>query len=252
MSAVAEAVPSEDVPAPQPLCPAHPEQVAVLTCARCGRYACLDCEAGDGRCLECAALGLTGVPSSRAAAWGAMLFLGWNGAIAVVGILAYGLQLFGMGFGLSPEAAERVNALVPVLEWVEKLGAPILFLLWMFQVVRQVESWGGRVGVSPAGAVGTWFIPVVALYKPLHVMQAIEVELRRRAPDLSLPLVTWWGLFMTSRLMGVLVDKLLSRPGTVGAIVNSLILFTSLVAAALCIHIVRAMQAELDALRSTV
>jgi len=40
----------------RPLCPEHPDQPSVGTCARCGRFACASCfHAGSGRCTACAA-----------------------------------------------------------------------------------------------------------------------------------------------------------------------------------------------------
>jgi hypothetical protein len=63
------------LPAPLPLCPRHPEQVAEKACARCGSYLCIHCSRSGDICRECILRNLAAVPSSTAhAKWAVRLF----------------------------------------------------------------------------------------------------------------------------------------------------------------------------------
>jgi hypothetical protein len=84
------------------------------------------------------------------------------------------------------------------------------FLLWLHRTVANAEALGRGVrNVSPGAAVLYWFIPILNLFRPYHVVTALY---RRSDPDTTLstdwvarrdwiPSV-WWGTWVFSTLAG--------------------------------------------------
>ncbi len=155
------------------MCPRHPTRVAVTTCERCGRYLCVPCVSGGGLCRECIGRNVAAVPSSGARARWAVRFLRLSAGVGVAGLLIY---LWGL---LVPGASDTVDTLEILLSIPGVFilpVTPILYLMWLHRVVRQLNAWGREVGATPGWAVGCWFVPFVNLVKPFRVVRSIVEE----------------------------------------------------------------------------
>jgi hypothetical protein len=145
------------------------------------------------------------------------------------------------------------EALVGAVEVVPSLGTPILFLMWLHRVVRQMDALGMDVGATPGWAVGYWFVPIVSMVKPYRVMKAIVERLGGNSLVASVHLGWWWAAYLVSNGLDQLETRVLlrhefSRPIEsyqygIGA---SLLLIP---AALLCVRIIREVQAQLDSRR---
>lgn len=235
--------------ASQPMCPQHPERVAVLTCARCGRYACSSCERAEGRCRECGRLAALEVPDSRARARRATVTQYALVATSVVGLLFHLLVVPEL------EGQKRTQALAEYGLLLVVLGVTLVervcFLMWVHRVVRQLEALGADIGRSPASAVWMWLIPFLNWVKPYQVMRDIAERVGGIPFAVSLPLQWWWASNVLARILDRVDSTLDSRGGAmvdntaslaVGLLSSVCIVGTSL----LCVQVIKEVQARLD------
>jgi uncharacterized protein DUF4328 len=238
---------SEVSPALRPMCPAHPVRVAVATCARCGQFVCVPCVSGGGLCRACVRHNLAAVPSSEARARRTVLFLRLSAGVGVVSLLVYLWGVLAPGVSDTLEFLEILLAIPGVLILPV---TPVLYLMWLHRVVRQLNAWGREVGATPRWAVGCWFVPFVNLVKPFRVVRSIVEEVGGEPLAASLQLGLWWGLFVLSRMVGRVHGRLaLSAPPLVAYGVGIAWSVLTIAAAFFCVRIVREVQARLEARR---
>ncbi|MGE6758271.1 DUF4328 domain-containing protein [Corallococcus interemptor] len=229
----------------QPMCPQHPEREAVLTCVRCGRYACAACERGEGRCGECAHLSALEVPDSRARARRATVLQYAAAGAALVGLL-FNLLLL-------PELKEggefhrlAVRGML-LLGLVIGIASQVTLLMWVHRVVRQLKALGAGIGMSPAGAVWVWLIPLLNWVKPYQLMRDIAEKLGGARFVALLPLQWWWAAGLLSRILEKVEARLMAGEDTTnGDMVGLLSSVCAVAAALLCVQVIKEIQARLD------
>lgn len=239
-------------PSPQPMCSEHPDRVAVRTCERCGRYVCAGCVRGGGRCPECIHKGVAAVPSSEDRGRRAALFLRLAGGMAAVSLLINIWTVVAPGEDAIREAFEGIAALVSLVIFV---CTPIMFLMWLHRVVRQLNALGVEVGATPGWAVGWWFVPFANLVKPFRIVRGIVAELGGEAQVASLHLSAWWGTLLLARFLDRIEGRMVMRSGLDGPtpmeayVVGIGSSLCTIVAALLCVRIVLEVQEQLEARR---
>jgi hypothetical protein len=131
------------------------------------------------------------------------------------------------------------------------LGA-ISFGMWMSRASHNVRALGHTsLQISPAYGVGSFFIPILNLWKPYQAMQEIwRASLAdRNGSWLSTPpgevVKGWWGAWVAAGLAG----RAVSSSESFGAIDVAVALLV-FVAAALCITMMRAVAAGQEAQRT--
>ena len=243
---------AEISPSPQPMCSEHPDRAAVRTCERCGRYVCTNCVRENGRCLECIQKSVAAIPRSAARARRAALFLQLAGGLAAVSLLLNVWTVAAPGEHAVRDFLEGLTAIVSLGVLV---SAPIVYLMWLHRVVRQLNALGVDVGATPGWAVGYWFIPFVNLVKPFRVLRSIVVELGDEALVASLHMSAWWAMLLLARVLGRIEGRMVMQNGWDGPVpigAYSVGIGSSLctiIAALLCVRIVREVQRRLDARR---
>nr|WP_239013931.1 DUF4328 domain-containing protein [Archangium violaceum] len=249
---------SETSPTLQPLCPAHSEVEAVRTCERCGLYVCARCVRASGNCWECVRKYAALVPSSAARARWVALFLRILGVLATGHVLLYLWGILVPGARESTKTLEILGATGTFLNYVSFVVwgvTTVTYLLWLHSVVRQVNAWGRDVGATPTWAVGCWFVPLVNLVKPYRVVRSIVEELGGKPLGASLRLGTWWIAFILSRMLAMQAARMSMRmlhPSLALKVymVQLVSMICTIVAAFLCIRIVREVQERLEVRRS--
>lgn len=228
------------------VCPEHPDQAAVATCARCGRYVCAGCQGGEDRCPACRLMTLQGLPSSRARSRTAVGFL-WTC------VIVYALSLLDSVWALQTRAdTSGAGALWELLlglgTFVGLIGSAIAFLMWLHLAVRQTLALGYYVGATPGGAVGWWFMPFANLVRPFRVVHRMVLGLGGESLDASLSLRLWWGTWVASNILTNLEARMENQVPLIHwvSIANSV---CTLVAGYLCARMVSEVQLRLDALR---
>ncbi|MFI4967838.1 MAG: DUF4328 domain-containing protein [Gammaproteobacteria bacterium] len=100
----------------------------------------------------------------------------------------------------------------------------ILFLRLLYKAVQRAKGFAVPFTyVSPGWAVGYWFIPLMNLYRPFQVVQALFAACTQEAGPAAKPaageqlLGAWWGLFLlgniASRMLASSTTDLNSRIG---------------------------------------
>ena len=144
----------------------HPETPAVQACDRCGTFGCTACltwvdASRIWLCVNCITRQATGLPSLRGLAtptiWGLAACSGLD-LLNLADHLISGTEasgVFNLGRGLAFIAT-----------------AP-LFCAWFHLAVRYVRALGVPLSVTPAGAVGSWLLPIRNLVKPFAIMREL-------------------------------------------------------------------------------
>ena len=140
-------------------------------------------------------------------AWGVLL-----GVRTFVERVWFGLAGYFIREGTLAQHAAQIEAarLAQALVWI---AAAIAFLAWMHRAYRNLPALGAnRLGYSPRWAIGAFFVPVLNLVHPYHVVRELWRESRSdlagAGTSLSASLVRWWWvLFVAS----VLADPVIGR-----------------------------------------
>jgi hypothetical protein len=151
------------------LCAIHPDVAAIQACDRCGTFGCNTCLsfAGDQRlCTPCIARAGVGLPSLHGRATWAKIGLLTTGVIHVLlGLinLAFDTKSNEMGVGL------MLMGLVGLAFFPALILTIVWFCRWFHLSVRYATSRGVTMSHSPAGSVGSWFIPFINLARPFDI-----------------------------------------------------------------------------------
>ena len=157
-------------------CAVHFDLPSIATCTRCGRFCCATCLRGDYLCNECGAR-----------AFGELPALSGRGNLARYALWAtaacHGLMVvFAFGQLVTGDTAEDSDGLFTIFSGLAALAyvptyitTIVLVCRWFHLAVRHALARGGQLGVTPGGAVGTWFIPFVNLAKPFQLTRQMYV-----------------------------------------------------------------------------
>lgn len=141
------------------LCAVHPDQPSSGTCERCGTFGCTHC-LFQPICASCLARQASELPSLEGRARPA------THALITTGVFNAAIGVGELLKGTRP---------VAVLMWaISILFLPVfvttivLFCRWFHLTVRHAHARNLLLGVTPAAAVGSWFIPVLNLVRPFE------------------------------------------------------------------------------------
>ena len=105
------------------------------------------------------------------------------------------------------------------LESIVGLTAAIIYLSWVYRAYRDLSAVNsGNVRSTPAWAVGYYFIPILALYKPFQIAQEMY---RSSNSDLSVPpsptvpgfLLGWWLCHIAAQTTGLTEEIVWNHAG---------------------------------------
>lgn len=147
---------------------------------------------------------------ARFAMWGIVLDVVVTGSL----VAALGGQAMLIGVPIDqapPSAATGAVALGMCCSGISVIGALViaatLFLVWLHRAYSSAIALGAEISYTPGYAVGSWFIPIVNLWQPLQVVQALDAA---AAPEDRLENVAtqhdttlWWGLWIGTGIAGV-------------------------------------------------
>ncbi len=166
--------PATDLPAQQATCVLHPAAAASGACERCGNFGCPRCLSLVGTqrlCTTCAARALGELPP-----------LDTRALLATIGLGATGLLQLGLGLvsAVTPEVADGefslgtlVLGLLGLTYFPVFVLTIVFFCRWFHLAFRYARAKGAFDGVTPASAVGTWFIPFVNLKRPFDYTESM-------------------------------------------------------------------------------
>jgi len=83
------------------------------------------------------------------------------------------------------------------------VAAAVAFLVWLHAAYRIHEQSSSNPRFSAGWAVGMYFVPIVNLIRPLHVMRELTED-----PGKPPPLVNWWWLtFVAALVLGAVAGR---------------------------------------------
>lgn len=117
--------------------------------------------------------------------------------------------LGGTGAVWSQDALQRVDSftwVVSIILILANLASVILVARWIYRASANAHTLSDEMTISPGWAVGWYFVPFAALFKPFQAMREIwQVSLSPHAPDsVEVPqsMQIWWGLWILTNVLG--------------------------------------------------
>ena len=121
------------------------------------------------------------------------------------------------------------------------LSGGVAFLLWFSRCRHNAEVLApGRIAYGDGMAMGAWFIPVLMWWVP----RRIALDIRRAAGPGDIALINAWWIAWLANSVGFLLYALLDLNGDPN---SPLVAVLDVVAAALCIAVIRRITAAQDA-----
>jgi len=94
---------------------------------------------------------------------------------------------------------------------IASIISAITFIMWFRRAYYNLHQKVGTLSLSEGWAAGSWFIPIVCLYRPYQIMKELYIEtkelLKRNGFAESVNYTTsylgwWWGLWIASGIIG--------------------------------------------------
>ena len=231
------------------MCAVHPARAAQRTCARCGRFTCAPCAGDRDHCPQCFTQVLKDLPSSAGRAQWAIRFLALGAAVDAASFVISAARVVAPGESVARDLIEGFSGLGILVAYI---GAVITFLRWEHLSVRQLRLLGIEIGVTPGWAVGWWFVPFANLVRPFNAMRAILSGLGGEAAVAEARLSLWWTAWIISNVLSQIESRLALRNGLEGEppaeshVAGIFASIAGVVAALLCIAVVKTVQKHLD------
>lgn len=228
-------------------CAKHAELAAIGVCERCGIFGCGACLSLVGvlrLCAPCRVREASGLPSLAGRGRLAMPFV-W-------GTSALGLGVSLLSFGLAADdesATPRVLALgcFGLLYLVVFIVAVVLFCRWFHLLVRHAKARGTPLDVTPAGAVGSFFIPFLNLVRPYATAKQIaSTEAGVKAVG------SWQTLWIVANIVTNVGSRLEGKAGMAGDVVGLIGSLLFLAAAWACGQVVSELTGTTEVMPATV
>ena len=88
------------------------------------------------------------------------------------------------------------------LWFVSFIAVAVAFLMWTYRTSQNLVARGVQLRFSSGWAVGCWFVPIIALFRPYQAVKEIwkRSHPNRYDPD-SLLVDVWWALWLLSFLV---------------------------------------------------
>ena len=155
---------------------------------------------------------------------------------AVSGFSSY-LQLgmlndFKEGFYVSDEAIaanDTREQLIGVVYLIFLIVSAVFFIQWFRRAYYNLQVRTGRCEHSEGWAAGSWFVPIISLYRPFHIMKEMDHKTSQLITKLSGKEVTtnsvligfWWTLWIITNYLGNYVLKMGFKEETLDNFISS-------------------------------
>jgi hypothetical protein len=151
------------------------------------------------------------------------------------------LEAANNGFGITEEEATANDSrqmIIGAIYFIVYVCSAVTFIMWFRRAFYNLHQRTQMLPMTEGWAAGAWFVPILNLFKPVQIMQAMSREtsniIRERSPqeelkNSSVLIGFWWGFWILNNLLGNIllrmngetIDELMSQ--TVLSMVNALI-----------------------------
>ncbi len=138
------------------------------------------------------------------------------------------------------EVAEEVLAandiregVVAIASLIAFLISGILFIRWFRRAYFNLHQKVKYLSFSEGWAAGSWFVPIVSLFRPYQIMSELYEEtksyIERNSSSLEVDLSTrylgfWWAIWLISGILGYVSARLSMGSSTVSGLLNITVL----------------------------
>jgi hypothetical protein len=129
------------------------------------------------------------------------------------------------------ESNDKREMSIGIIGIIAYLVSSITFLIWFYRAYQNLTKRISNTEYSPGWTIGSWFIPIISLFKPFNIMSELNKKtnliIKSRMIDTAqnkrMYIGLWWGLFLTSGYVGRALFHVARRVDDV----NGLILITT-------------------------
>jgi hypothetical protein len=157
-----------------------------------------------------------------------------------VNLLAYN------GWAPDDFSYEALGMAAKVTQWVNlaaQFVAGVLSLVWIHRVSRNANRLAGGLPISPGWAVGWYFVPVGAFWKPFEAVEqawkaSVAPAAWRSVPTPAL-LRWWWGFWIGAGVLSAVFGVLHRYAGTSQGFDSVMLILVSLLVLGQCVLLAR-------------
>ena len=139
--------------------------------------------------------------------WVVIALLGLTGLVDVIAVVAGVEQLdllerFASGAFVSDaeiDASDRFYGRVGLVQSGLVIAAAVAFIMWFHRSYRNVPAMGGRCQYGSGWAIGSWFVPVLSLFRPCQMASDIRKTVDTPAKAM---LLGWWLVWVVNGVLG--------------------------------------------------
>lgn len=143
------------------------------------------------------------------------------------------LQFASHGGEVTVEAANANNLreqMIAIVYLVAFIISAITFILWFRRAYFNLHQKVRNLSFSEGWAAGSWFVPIVNLYRPLQIMRELYGEtttyIANRNSSIKLDLTTkllgiWWTLWLVNGFLGRMIFNYSRHADTISDLITS-------------------------------
>lgn len=147
------------------------------------------------------------------------------------------LQTVSYGGEITNEAAtanDLREQIVGILYLIAYIASGIAFIMWFRRAYFNLHCRVKGLSFSEGWAAGSWFVPIVNLYRPYQIMKELYVETEKfllnknESSTVDLPtnyLGIWWTLWIVSGVLGQIVFRISLHADTIPELMSSTMLY---------------------------
>jgi hypothetical protein len=144
------------------------------------------------------------------------------------------------------DISDTIVAIAAVLQLVLLIATAILFLRWFKRAYENVDALGGVRRFSPGWAVGSWFVPLLNLWRPKQITNDIWHASSAERESVPAIVNVWWTVWIISSWVENVVLRSSFGSPTNGALLSAISDALDAITAVLAIVVVRLLTGRLE------
>lgn len=140
-----------------------------------------------------------------------------------------------------------LGTMLGLVSLVVFLGSAIVVGRWIYRASANAHALSNEMTVSPGWAVGSYFIPILNLFKPFQGMKEAWLASHHRSNWHGEPtpglLIVWWTLWLVTNILGNISLRMSmeNEDGSLTGAVATIELLTSILNVPLCLVLIAMM-----------
>lgn len=119
--------------------------------------------------------------------------------------------------------------IIGVLYTIAMITSAVFFIQWFRRAYYNLQVRTGNCEHSEGWAAGSWFVPIISLFRPLHIMKELDAKTSRLigsatgkvVPTNGVVIGFWWALWIITNYIGNYVFKMAFKEDTIENYISS-------------------------------